>query len=148
MKDLSNLSPNPGSHRNTKRLGRGIGSGTGKTAAKGHKGQKARKSGGIAAGFEGGQTPLYRRLPKRGFTNASFRVDYTVLNLADLNRFDEGATVDLEALKKSGLVKSSVKRVKVLANGALDKKLSVEVHKLSGAAKAAIEKAGGTVKEL
>ena len=148
MKDLSNLSPANGSHRPVKRLGRGIASGTGKTAGKGHKGQKARKSGGIAAGFEGGQTPLYRRIPKRGFTNASFRAQFNVLNLSDLNRFEDGQVVNLEALNAAGLLRTPRNKVKVLANGLLDKKLTVEVHKLSGAAKAAIEKAGGTVKEL
>ena len=148
MKDLSNLSPANGSHRPVKRLGRGIASGTGKTAGKGHKGQKARKSGGIAAGFEGAQTPLYRRIPKRGFTNASFRAQFNVLNLSDLNRFEDGQVVNLEALNAAGLLRTPRNKVKVLANGLLDKKLTVEVHKLSGAAKAAIEKAGGTVKEL
>jgi len=148
MKDLSNLSPAEGSHRPVKRLGRGIGSGTGKTAARGHGGQKSRKSGGIAAGFEGGQTPLYRRIPKRGFTNASFRAHFNVLNLSDLNRFEDGFTVNQASLNEAGLLRTPKNKVKILANGTLEKKLTVEVHKLSGAAKAAIEKAGGTVKEL
>lgn len=148
MKDLSNLSPNEGSHRATKRIGRGIGSGTGKTAARGHGGQKSRKSGGIAAGFEGGQTPLYRRIPKRGFTNTSFRMQYNVLNLSDLARFEDGAVINPETLKKAGLLRTTRNKVKILANGSIDRKFTVEVHKLSGAAKAAIEKAGGTVKEL
>ena len=148
MKDLSNLSPAEGSHRPVKRLGRGIGSGTGKTAARGHGGQKSRKSGGIAAGFEGGQTPLYRRIPKRGLTNASFRAHFNVLNLSDLNRFEDGSTVNQASLNEAGLLRTPKNKVKILANGTLEKKLTVEVHKLSGAAKAAIEKAGGTVKEL
>jgi large subunit ribosomal protein L15 len=146
MKTLGNLSPAPGSHRKTKRLGRGIGSGLGKTAGKGHKGQKARKSGGIRPGFEGGQTPLYRRIPKTGFTNKPFANDYSVVNLRDLNRFENGAVVTAESLLKLGLIKSTKLPVKLLGAGTLEKKVTVQLDKLSDSAKVAVEKAGGTVK--
>lgn len=148
MKDLSNLSPAEGSHRSRKRLGRGPGSGQGKTAGKGHKGQKARKGGGIAPGFEGGQTPLYRRLPKRGFSNKSFKITYNLVKLEQLNQFDDGTVVTQEVLQKAGLLKSSRLPTKLLANGELTKKVSVELKKITGTARAAVEKVGGTVKEL
>lgn len=143
MKSLANLSPNPGSHRQRKRLGRGTGSGLGKTAGKGHKGQRARKSGNIRPGFEGGQMKLYMRLPKRGFHNM-FRVDYNVVNLDTLSKFFEsGETVSPESLTAKGLVRFANKPIKLLARGALNKKLDVSLHNASTTAKAAIEKAGG-----
>lgn len=147
MKDLSNLSPAKGSHKNKKRLGRGPGSGHGKTAGKGHKGQKARKGGGIAPGFEGGQTPLYRRIPKRGFRNP-FPTTYNLVKLSDLNKFDDGTTVTPDALYKAGLLSKKRNPVKVLANGELTKKLTLKVHKLSGTAKEAVEKVGGSIEEI
>lgn len=146
MKNLGNLSPAKGSNKSIKRIGRGIGSGLGKTSGKGHKGQKARKGGGIAPGFEGGQTPLYRRLPKRGFTNI-FRVEYTTVDLGDLNRFDNDATVTIDTLKEVGLIKSTRTKIKILGNGSLDKKLSVKVQKATKSAKEAITKAGGSFEE-
>jgi large subunit ribosomal protein L15 len=145
MKTLGNLSPAPGSHRKTKRLGRGIGSGLGKTAGKGHKGQKARKSGGIRPGFEGGQTPLYRRIPKTGFSNQPFENNFSIVNLKDLNCFDNGSVVNAESLFKNGLIKTQRIPVKLLGAGSLEKKVTVQVAKVSESAKAAVEKAGGTI---
>ena len=145
MKNLGNLSPAPGSHRKTKRLGRGIGSGLGKTAGKGHKGQKARKSGGIRPGFEGGQTPLYRRIPKTGFSNQPFENNFSIVNLKDLNRFENGAVVNAESLFKIGLIKTQRIPVKLLGAGTLEKKVNVQVDKASETAKIAVEKAGGTM---
>lgn len=144
LKTLGNLSPAKGSNVVKKRLGRGTGSGLGKTAARGGKGQTARKGGGIRAGFEGGQTPLYRRLPKRGFTNP-FRVEFNEVNLEALNRFDIGVKVTPELLKESGMLRRPDQPVKILGKGELKKKLVVSVHKVSAAAKVAIEKAGGSV---
>lgn len=143
MKNLGNISPSKGSNRAKKRLGRGIGSNWGKTAGKGHKGQKARKGGGIAPGFEGGQTPLYRRLPKRGFTN-HFRREYAAINIDVLNRFDGSEKVTPELLQKAGLI-SKGQLVKILGRGNMDKKLDLSVHKISGTAKDAVEKAGGSI---
>ena len=144
MKHLGNLSPAPGSNVKKKRLGRGPGSGLGKTAARGGKGQTARKGGGIRFGFEGGQTPLYRRLPKRGFTNP-FRVEYNVINISVLDKLDAGTKVTPELLKEKGLLRNPANPVKVLGNGELKKKLVVAVQKVSASAKVAIEKAGGSV---
>ena len=126
-----------------KRVGRGIGSGLGKTSGKGHKGQNARSGGGVRQGFEGGQLPLFRRLPKRGFTNAMFKTEYAVINLSDLNKFEDGATVSPELLKEMGLVKKQLDGIKVLGNGKLEKKLVVKAHKFSNVAKEQIEKLGG-----
>ena len=141
--DLSNLKPAIGSTKNRKRIGRGPGSGTGKTAGKGHKGQNARSGGGVKPGFEGGQMPLQRRLPKRGFTPLDKKV-YALVNLRDLqNLFEAGSVVDLEALGKAGLVKKVYDGVKVLADGELDKALTVKAHKFSKAAQQKIEAAGG-----
>lgn len=139
---LQELSPAPGSVREVKRIGRGHGSGQGKTAGKGHKGQKARAGRGMRPGFEGGQMPLQRRVPKRGFVNV-FATKYAEINVAALNKFEDGATVDLEAMKAAGLVKKAYDGVKVLANGTLDKKLTVKAAAYSEAAKAKIEAAGG-----
>lgn len=147
MKSLENLHPAPGSNKDKKRLGRGPGSGIGGTSGKGHKGQKARKSGGIRPGFEGGQMPLYRRLPKRGFKNPS-RIDYNPINLEALNGFDAGTTVTPELLAQGGLLRRPDQPVKLLGRGTLSKALTIRVHKASGSAKAAVEKAGGKVEEI
>lgn len=140
---LNELRPNDGATKARKRVGRGPGSGTGKTAGRGENGQNSRSGGGVRVGFEGGQTPLFRRLPKRGFTNARFKKVYAVINLDDLNKFDEGAEVTPELLKNMGLVKKQLDGIKVLADGTLEKKLTVKANKFSNAAKEAIEKMGG-----
>ena len=139
---LHELSPAPGSVRDVKRIGRGHGSGNGKTAGKGHKGQKARAGRGIRAGFEGGQMPLHRRIPKRGFNNI-FATPYTTINVAILNRFEDGAVVNAEALLNAGIIKKAPYGVKVLGNGKLEKNLTVQVAAFSESAKAKIEAAGG-----
>ena len=139
---LHELSPAPGSVREVKRIGRGHGSGKGKTAGKGHKGQKARAGRGMRPGFEGGQMPLQRRVPKRGFNN-SFATRYAIVNLAALNKFENGAVVDTEALKAAGLVKNSYDGVKILGNGSLEKNLTVKAAAFSESAKSKIEAAGG-----
>jgi large subunit ribosomal protein L15 len=144
---LHELKPAEGSRKERKRLGRGIGSGQGKTAGKGHKGQNARSGGGVRLGFEGGQTPLYRRLPKRGFTNFS-RKEYAVVNLDALNRFAEGTEVTPELLIESGVVSNEKAGIKILAKGNVEKKLTVKAHKFSSAAKEAIEAAGGTTEVI
>jgi large subunit ribosomal protein L15 len=144
--NLSNLSPSPGSHRTRKRLGRGIGSGLGKTSGRGHKGQRARKSGNVRTGFEGGQMKLYMRLPKRGFNNV-YRTEYNVINTDQLEKlFPAGAKVDTKALDDKGLIRYSNRPVKLLGRGALTKKMDVTVARASASAKAAVEKAGGSVK--
>ena len=141
--ELNSLRPALGSTKNRKRIGRGIGSGHGKTATKGHKGQKARSGGSIRPGFEGGQMPLQRRVPKRGFNNI-FAKNVVAINLSTLNRkFENGATVDVEALVNDGVIKNGFDAVKVLGNGKIDKKLTVKVSAFSESAKAAIEAAGG-----
>lgn len=145
--DLSNLKPAPGSTSNRKRLGRGPGSGTGKTSGKGHKGQKARSGGGIKPGFEGGQMPLQRRLPKRGFTSNNKKV-YALVNLRDLEQFEAGTVVNLEALGKAGLVGSLGDGIKILADGDLSKALTVQAHKFSKTAAEKIEAAGGKAEVL
>lgn len=145
MKNLSNLSPVAGSTKKKKRLGRGHGSGLGKTSGKGHKGQKARAGGTVAAGFEGGQTPLYRRLPKRGFN--SRKPATSVVDISALERFDEGSNIDLSVLKNAGIVRNSTKYVKILANGELKKSIIVTGIKMSESARKAILSAGGSVKE-
>lgn len=140
---LHELSPAEGSKKSAKRVGRGHGSGWGKTAGKGHKGQKARSGGGVRPGFEGGQMPLQRRIPKRGFNNI-FADKVVTVNLSDLNRkFEDGAEVTIEALVAAGVVKNSFDAVKVLGNGKIEKKLNVKVSAYSESAKAAIEAAGG-----
>lgn len=140
---LHTLQPNPGSTKTRKRVGRGVGSGLGKTSGKGQKGQNSRSGGGVRIGFEGGQTPLFRRLPKRGFSNAMFKTTYAVINLSDLDRFDDGATITPEILKEMGLVKNGKDGIKVLGNGTLTKKLNVKAHKFSSVAKEQIEALGG-----
>ena len=147
MKTLGNLHPAPGSNKAKKRLGRGPGSGVGGTSGKGHKGQKARKSGNVRAGFEGGQTPMYRRLPKRGFKNPS-RIAYNPINLDALNVFEQGTTVTPELLAEKGLLRNPESPVKLLARGELKVKLNVKFHKASGSAKAAVEKVGGKFEEI
>ena len=127
-----------------KRVGRGMGSGLGKTSGRGHKGQKARTGGGVRRGFEGGQTPLYRRLPKRGFSNAKFTTRYATINLDDLNKyFKDGDVVTPEVLKEKGILKNQLSGVKVLANGTLEKKLPVKANRFSSVAVSKIEAAGG-----
>jgi len=139
---LHELSPAPGSVRESKRIGRGHGSGQGKTAGKGHKGQKARAGRGFRAGFEGGQMPLQRRIPKRGFNNI-FATRYAIVNLSALNAFENGSEVDLAALQQAGIVKKAYDGVKVLGNGTLEKSLTVNAAAFSESAKAKIEAAGG-----
>ena len=140
--DLSNLRPAAGSTKNRKRIGRGQGSGTGKTAGKGHKGQNARSGGGVKAGFEGGQMPMSRRLPKRGFRPLDKKV-FALVNLGDLEVFEAGSIVDFEALGQAGLVKKLRDGIKVLGDGELSKALTVKAHKFSKSAAAKIEAAGG-----
>lgn len=142
---LHNLKPRPGARHRVKRLGCGESSGHGKTSGKGHKGQKARSGGSIRLGFEGGQMPLIRRLPKRGFNNASFKVNYAIVNLGELNSFESGTRVDEEALRKHGLIRGGFAGLKVLARGELTKSLTVEADKFSEAARQRIEQAGGSV---
>lgn len=145
--NLHEMKYNQGARKTSKRLGRGLGSGLGKTSGKGHKGQNARSGGGVRIGFEGGQTPFYKSMPKRGFTNVN-RKEYAVVNLTDLNRFEDGTTVTPELLKQAGIVKKSLDGIKVLGNGTLEKKLNVTCNKISKSAQAAIEKAGGKVEVL
>lgn len=139
---LDELQPTEGSKFSAKRVGRGIGSGNGKTAGKGHKGQNARSGGGVRPGFEGGQMPLYRRLPKRGFNNI-FAKQYVTINVADLERFEDGTVVTAELLKESGVVSKVLDGIKILGRGELTKKLEVKVAKFSASAAEKIEKAGG-----
>lgn len=145
MMNLSNLQPVEGARHSKKRVGRGTGSGMGKTSTRGHKGQNARSGGGVRPGYEGGQTPLFKRLPKRGFTNIN-RKEYAVVNLGDINnKFEAGAIVDVEALKKAGLVKKEYEGVKILSHGELDKALTIKAAKFSKAAIEKINAVGGTI---
>jgi large subunit ribosomal protein L15 len=144
---LHELKPAEGSRKVRNRVGRGTSSGNGKTSGRGQKGQKARSGGGVRLGFEGGQTPLFRRLPKRGFTNIN-RKDYAVINLDVLNRFEDGAEVTPGVLKEAGIVKSEKAGIKVLANGELTKKLTVKAAKFSKAAQEEIEAAGGSIEVI
>ena len=143
--NLHTLKPRPGAKHRVKRLGQGESSGKGKTSGKGHKGQKARSGGSIRLGFEGGQMPLIRRLPKRGFNNAAFKKEYAIVNLADLNQFEDGATVDEAKLLEAKLIRGKYHGVKILADGDLSRKLTISVDKVSAAAREKIEKAGGAV---
>ena len=145
---LHELAPNPGARQERKRKGRGIGSGLGKTSGRGHKGQKARSGGGVRPGFEGGQMPLLRRLPKRGFSNAPFKVRYEVVNVADLDRFDAGTVVTPELLDETRVCKNATKGVKVLGTGELTKALTVRAHAVSASARQKIEAAGGKVEVI
>lgn len=131
--------------KDRKRVGRGESSGLGKTSGKGSNGQKSRAGGGVKPYFEGGQMPLYRRTPKRGFSNALFRKDYAIVNLSDLNRFEEGTEITPELLVAAGIVKKTLSGIKILGNGELTVKVSVKAHKVSTAAKAEIEAKGGSV---
>ncbi len=140
---LHNIHPADGATTVSKRVGRGIGSGNGKTAGKGHKGQNARSGGGVRPGFEGGQLPLFRRLPKRGFTNARFKTVYATINLSDLEKFDKDAVITPELLHEMGLIKNQLDGIKVLGNGTLTKKLVVKANKFSDTAKTKIEELGG-----
>ena len=144
---MNSLKPAIGSTKNRKRIGRGTGSGHGKTATKGHKGQKARSGGNVEPGFEGGQMPMQRRLPKRGFNPLS-RKEYALVNIAQLEIFEAGQCVDVDQLLKSGLISRVRDGVKVLADGEINKVLNVKAHKFSAAAKAKIEAAGGTAEEI
>lgn len=144
---LDRLKPAKGATRNRKRIGRGEGSGWGKTCGKGQKGQNSRSGGGVRPGFEGGQMPINRRLPKRGFSNYRFKVEYDVLNVADLSRFEAGSTVDPDALASAGLVRKG-RPVKVLGDGELSAKLTVKAHKFSKSAVAKIEAAGGAAETV
>jgi large subunit ribosomal protein L15 len=143
--NLHTLQPRPGSKHRVKRLGCGESSGHGKTSGKGHKGQKARSGGSIRLGFEGGQMPLIRRVPKRGFNNAEFKTRYGIVNVSDLEQFDNGTTIDEKALRAAGFVRGIFDGIKILGNGELTKKLTVTAAKVSASAKEKIEKAGGTV---
>lgn len=145
--NLSDLRPALGSTKNRKRIGRGHGSGTGKTAGKGHKGQNARSGGGVKAGFEGGQMPLQRRLPKRGFTPLQKKV-YALVNVSQLESFESGSTVDATALINAGIIKTVADGIKVLGDGELTRPLTIKAHKFSKSAQAKIEGAGGTVEVI
>ena len=145
---LEELKPAEGSKHRAKIVGRGIGSGTGKTSGKGHKGQNARSGGGVRPGFEGGQMPLYRRIPKRGFKNRNSK-EIVAINLSTLDKkFEDGATVDVEALIKAGVIGAAKDGVKILGNGEITKKLTVKVNAYSEAAKAKIEAVGGTAEVI
>ncbi|ATH94066.1 50S ribosomal protein L15 [Bacillus glycinifermentans] len=144
---LHELKPAEGSRKTRNRVGRGIGSGNGKTAGKGHKGQNARSGGGVRPGFEGGQMPLFQRLPKRGFTNIN-RKEFAVINLDKLNSFAEGTEVTPELLLETGVISKLKSGVKILGDGKLEKKLTVKANKFSASAKQAIEAAGGTAEVI
>jgi large subunit ribosomal protein L15 len=145
--ELNTIKPAIGSNKNRKRIGRGTGSGHGKTATKGHKGQKARSGGSIKAGFEGGQMPMHRRLPKRGFTPLT-KKEYALVNLCQLENFEAGSVVDAEALIRSGFVSAVKDGIKVLATGEITRALTVKAHKFSASAKEKITAAGGTIEEI
>ncbi len=145
---LNELSPAPGAKKERNRVGRGMGSGNGKTSGRGHKGQNARSGGGVRPGFEGGQVPLYRRLPKVGFNNSRFAKQYVVVNVSELERFEDGTEVTRELLKESGVISKYKDGIKILGRGELTKKLTVKVDKLSASAAEKIEKAGGKVEVI
>src|SRR5207302_1001399 len=145
MMRLHNLRPRPGSRHRTKRLGCGESSGHGKTSGKGHKGQKARSGGSIRLGFEGGQMPLIRRLPKRGFNNAAFHKNYAIVNLSDLASFKEGTVINEQLLREKKLLRGNGAGLKILGDGELKHALTIEADKISGSAREKIEKAGGSV---
>ena len=144
---LPNLKPTPGSTHAKKRLGRGPGSGTGKTAGKGHKGQNARSGGGTRPGFEGGQTPFFKRLPKRGFTNHT-RTEYATVNVSELNRYKEGTVITKEVLMQDRLIRKEYDGLKILGNGELTVKLTVQANKFTKAATDKIEAVGGTIEVI
>lgn len=144
---LHELKPSEGSRKERNRLGRGIATGNGKTSGRGQKGQKARSGGGTRPGFEGGQLPIFKRLPKRGFTNMN-RKEFAIVNLESLNRFEDGTEVSPELLLETGVVSKEKAGIKILGNGKLDKKLTVKAHKFSASAKEAIESAGGNTEVI
>ena len=144
---LHELKATEGARFTSKRIGRGQGSGLGKTSGKGHKGQNARSGGGVAIGFEGGQTPLFKRTPMRGFTNFT-RKEYATINVGELNKFEDGAVVNIEILKNAGLLKKEFDGLKVLGEGKLEKKLTVQAKKFSKSAEKAIVEAGGTAEVI
>lgn len=144
---LHELTPAEGSRKDRNRVGRGSSSGNGKTSGRGQKGQNSRSGGGVRLGFEGGQTPLFRRIPKRGFTNIN-RKDYSVVNLESLNKFDDGTDVTPTVLVEAGIVKNEKAGIKILGNGTVSKKVNVKAAKFSKSAQAAIEAAGGTVEVI
>lgn len=144
---LNTIKPAVGSTKNRKRIGRGVGSGHGKTATKGHKGQKARSGGSIKPGFEGGQMPMHRRLPKRGFTPLTRKV-FALVNICQLEVFEAGSVVDAQALLKSGLISDVCDGIKVLATGDITRALTIKAHKFSAAAREKIMAAGGTIEEI
>ena len=145
---LHTMHPQEGSTHKRKIVGRGPGSGLGKTSGKGHKGQNARSGGGVRPGFEGGQLPLFRRLPKRGFSNARFKKEYAIVNLSDLNKFNDGDIVTPELLIEKGIIKKELCGVKVLGNGTLEKKITVKASKFSNSAKEKIETSGGKIEVI
>ena len=145
---LHELEKNIGATHRAKRKGIGRGSGNGKTSGRGQKGQNSRSGGGVRANFEGGQIPLYRRLPKRGFSNAKFKTTYAVINVSDLNKFEDGTVVTPALLKESGLLKNQLDGVKVLGNGTLDKKLTIQANKFSKEAMEKINKAGSKIEVI
>jgi large subunit ribosomal protein L15 len=147
MMKLSELSPAKGSTKSRKRIGRGVGSGSGKTAGRGSKGQNSRSGGGVRPGFEGGQMPIHRRLPKRGFVNI-FKKQFAIVNIRDLDKFETGSVVDEAALVREGLVKGRRDGIKLLGNGEISYPLTVKVHKVSKTAKEKIEAAGGNLEAL
>ena len=147
MMKLENL-PKSKETKATKRVGRGPGSGMGKTSTRGENGQKSRSGASIKAWFEGGQSPLYRRIPKRGFNNARFRIEFATINLSDLNKFNDGDVVTPEVLKEKGIIKKQLCGIKVLGNGTLEKKLTVRAHRFSSSAVTKIENAGGTAEVI
>jgi len=144
---LEELKSPPGAKKRVKRVGRGIGSGHGKTSTRGHKGQKARSGGGTRPGFEGGQMPLQRRLPKRGFTNI-FKKEYAIVNIKDLNRFEDGSEITPEVLLNAGLINSIKSEVKILGDGELEKKLTIRAHKISRQAEEKVTARGGRVEVI
>ncbi|MCK9470497.1 MAG: 50S ribosomal protein L15 [Bacilli bacterium] len=144
---LHELKPVAGARHSKKRVGRGTGSGLGKTSTRGHKGQNARSGGGVRPGFEGGQTPLFKRLPKRGFTSLN-RIEYDIVNLEQLNCFKEGTVVNSDKLIKEGLINKDFKKIKVLGNGKLNVKLTVRAHKFSKSAEQGIKDAGGNTEVI
>ncbi|WP_020006850.1 50S ribosomal protein L15 [Salinicoccus albus] len=144
---LHEMKPVEGARKDRKRVGRGMSSGNGKTAGRGHNGQNSRSGGGVGLTFEGGQLPLFRSIPKRGFTNIN-RKEYAIVNLGDLNRFEDGAEITPKMLKENGVVKNEKSGIKVLGNGALEKKLTIKAHKFSASAAKAIEEQGGTCEVL
>ncbi len=147
---LNEVKSSAGSRQNAYRKGRGVGSGNGKTGGRGHKGQNSRAGGGVRPGFEGGQMPIFRRLPKRGFNNSRFAMDYIEINVSDLEAFENGSTVDSDSLKASGIITLPKNNdgIKILGNGDLSRKLTVKANAFTASAKEKIEKAGGTAEEV